>query len=125
VAKPELGMKRQCQNCGAKFFDLNRDPIVCPKCGTTFQATATVSRAAPRAAAPVADDDADTENPNVELVSLEEADASEEKVAASSDDDIEIEDDDSADETFLEEEEGDSDDVSGLIDSDLEDDEEA
>jgi len=37
VAKPELGSKRQCQNCGAKFFDLNKDPIVCPKCGTVFQ----------------------------------------------------------------------------------------
>jgi uncharacterized protein (TIGR02300 family) len=37
VAKPELGNKRQCQSCGAKFFDLNRDPIVCPKCGTTVE----------------------------------------------------------------------------------------
>lgn len=122
MAKPELGMKRQCQHCGAKFFDLNRDPIVCPKCGTTFQVTA-LSRAAPRAA--VADEEADTENPNVELVSLEDADAGEEKGAAVVDDDIEIEDDDSADETFLEEEEGDPDDVAGLIDSDIEDDEEA
>jgi uncharacterized protein (TIGR02300 family) len=122
VAKPELGMKRQCQNCGAKFFDLNRDPILCPKCGTTFQATA-ATRAAPRAA--VVDDDAETENPNVELVSLEDAEVPDEKVAAVADDDIEIEDDDPADETFLEEEEGDADDVTGLIDSDIEDDEEA
>ena len=37
MAKPELGAKRQCQNCGAKFFDLNKNPIVCPKCGTIFQ----------------------------------------------------------------------------------------
>ena len=37
MAKPELGAKRQCQSCGAKFFDLNKDPIVCPKCGTIFQ----------------------------------------------------------------------------------------
>ena len=36
VAKVELGTKRQCQNCGAKFFDLNKDPIICPKCGTIF-----------------------------------------------------------------------------------------
>ena len=123
MAKPELGIKRQCQNCGAKFFDLNRAPIVCPKCSTTFQPAA-VTRAAPRAAAAV-DDDADTENPNVELVSLEDADAPDEKVAVVPDDDIEIEDDDTADETFLEEEEGDADDVTALIDSDIEDDEEA
>ena len=40
MAKPELGAKRQCQNCGAKFFDLNKDPIVCPKCGAVFQGAA-------------------------------------------------------------------------------------
>ena len=122
MAKPDLGIKRQCQNCGAKFFDLGRSPIICPKCGTTFQAAA-VSRAAPRNV--VADDEADTENPNVELVSLEDADAVEDKAVAVPDDDIEIEDDDSADETFLEEEEGDADDVTALIDGDIEDDEEA
>jgi uncharacterized protein (TIGR02300 family) len=120
VAKPELGNKRQCQSCGAKFFDLNRDPIVCPKCGTVFQVTALSSRA-PSRAAPV-DDDAEPEVAGAELVSLEEADAGDEK-AAVVDDDIEIEDD-GADETFLEEEEGDPDDVAGLIDSDLADDEE-
>jgi uncharacterized protein (TIGR02300 family) len=32
VAKPELGAKRQCKNCGAKFFDLNKLPIICPMC---------------------------------------------------------------------------------------------
>jgi uncharacterized protein (TIGR02300 family) len=119
VAKPELGNKRQCQSCGAKFFDLNRDPIVCPKCSAVFQVTAP-TRASSRAA-PV-DDDAEPEVAGAELVSLEEAEAGDEK-AAVADDDIEIEDD-GADETFLEEEEGDPDDVAGLIDSDLADDEE-
>lgn len=36
VVKPEWGVKRTCHSCGAKFYDLKRDPIVCPKCGTTF-----------------------------------------------------------------------------------------
>lgn len=36
MAKPELGQKRTCQSCGAKFYDMSRSPIVCPKCGTTF-----------------------------------------------------------------------------------------
>jgi uncharacterized protein (TIGR02300 family) len=120
VAKPELGSKRQCQSCGAKFFDLNKDPILCPKCGTVFQVAA-VTRGSSRAA-PI-DDDAETEVAGAELVPLEDADATDDKVAAVSDDDIEIEDD-AGDETFLEEEEGDPDDVAGLIDSDLQDDEE-
>src|ERR1700709_2849299 len=28
VPKPDLGGKHQCLNCSAKFFDLNKDPIV-------------------------------------------------------------------------------------------------
>lgn len=36
MVKPEWGTKRICHNCGARFYDLHRDPIVCPKCGTTF-----------------------------------------------------------------------------------------
>jgi len=35
MAKPELGLKRTCVECGARFYDLNRVPTVCPKCGTT------------------------------------------------------------------------------------------
>jgi uncharacterized protein (TIGR02300 family) len=36
VAKPEWGAKRICHNCGTRYYDLHRDPIVCPKCGTAF-----------------------------------------------------------------------------------------
>ncbi|WP_040920890.1 TIGR02300 family protein [Saccharibacter floricola] len=35
MAKPELGLKRTCVDCNARFYDLNRVPAVCPKCGTT------------------------------------------------------------------------------------------
>jgi uncharacterized protein (TIGR02300 family) len=34
MAKPELGMKRLCVACGAKFYDLMKAPAICPKCGT-------------------------------------------------------------------------------------------
>jgi len=33
MVKPELGTKRICVACGAKFYDLRRTPVVCPKCG--------------------------------------------------------------------------------------------
>jgi len=36
VAKPEWGSKRLCTGCGDRFYDLQRDPIVCPKCGVVF-----------------------------------------------------------------------------------------
>ena len=124
MAKPELGAKHQCQNCATKFFDLNRDPILCPKCGTVFQA-APVARAPARAPAAVVRDEGEIEPDaaGVELVSLEDAEAGE-KPEVVADDDIEIEDT-PADDTFLEEEEEGEDDVTGLIDGEIEDDEEA
>lgn len=118
VAKPDMGTKRQCQSCGTKFFDMNRSPIVCPKCGTVYQAV--VARAAPRAAAAADDEEKDSES--ADLVPLEDADAPEDAVVV--DDDVEVEDDDSTADTFLEEEEEDGDDVAGLIDGDIETDEE-
>jgi uncharacterized protein (TIGR02300 family) len=51
MAKPEWGTKRRCTNtsCAAPYYDLNRQPIVCPKCGTTFQPDAVLK---PRRARP-------------------------------------------------------------------------
>ncbi len=34
MAKPELGEKHSCVSCGARFFDLLKEPAICPKCGT-------------------------------------------------------------------------------------------
>ncbi|HEV8389912.1 MAG TPA: TIGR02300 family protein [Dongiaceae bacterium] len=36
MSKPEWGTKRTCQSCGAHFYDLRKDTIVCPKCGVTY-----------------------------------------------------------------------------------------
>ena len=29
----KLGTKRQCQACGAKFYDLGKRPVMCSRCG--------------------------------------------------------------------------------------------
>lgn len=50
MAKPELGLKRTCVACGTKFYDLTRQPALCPKCGTEQPAEQPRLR---RAAAPV------------------------------------------------------------------------
>jgi hypothetical protein len=34
MAKPELGTKRVCVACSARFYDLTKSPASCPKCGT-------------------------------------------------------------------------------------------
>ena len=31
-----IGTKRICQSCGSKFYDLEKDPIICPKCNTVY-----------------------------------------------------------------------------------------
>ena len=123
MANPELGAKRQCQNCGTKFFDFNRDPITCPKCGTVFEAVAVpAARSVARAAAVREETEVEVDPVGVETVSLEEVEAGE-KVEAAAEDDIEVEDE-PADDTFLEEDEEENDDVSGLIDGDIDADEE-
>ena len=33
MAKPEWGTKRQCSKCGARFYDMGNEPIICPACG--------------------------------------------------------------------------------------------
>jgi len=36
MSKPEWGIKRICQNCNARFYDMHRQPIICPKCEHVF-----------------------------------------------------------------------------------------
>lgn len=37
MAKPELGEKRTCPECSARFYDLNKSPCQCPKCEHAFE----------------------------------------------------------------------------------------
>lgn len=37
MAKPEWGVKRTCQSCGTRFYDMTRSPIICPKCATVVE----------------------------------------------------------------------------------------
>src|SRR6185295_1891003 len=46
LAKSALGTKRVCTGCAAKFYDLGKDPIVCPTCDTVY----VIPKAPPRPA---------------------------------------------------------------------------
>lgn len=37
LAKPELGIKRTCPECAARFYDLCKMPCECPKCEHSFE----------------------------------------------------------------------------------------
>ncbi len=111
--KTARGTKRTCQSgaCGARFYDLGRDPIVCPICGSKYTiARGPVEsdrdesqRRAARKPEPIPAIDAEVA-PDLEvddaLVDVEGAD---EPVA------------DTADDTFLEEEEDAGGDVGGIL----------
>lgn len=36
MAKVDLGTKRVCPECGAKFYDLTKNPAICPMCQHSF-----------------------------------------------------------------------------------------
>ena len=108
--KAERGTKRVCQNqeCGSRFYDLNRDPIICPICQTVYKLDATAAEAAVAAPAPEARATKRPVTPEPEEV-LEGEDAlpaiegEDETVAAEED------------ETFLEAEEEDGSDMTNII----------
>lgn len=128
VSRPELGTKRECQSCSAKFYDLNKDPIICPKCGTVYQVAVaqTRMRAATETAreSVVADEDDVVLDDAAELISLEDVDEGDDETKGIPDADIDLEDDLEDDPFLPAQDEDDEDDVTSLIDGDLREDDE-
>ncbi len=107
--------KRTCQNddCSARFYDLNRDPIVCPECESKYtivvQVLTPAQLAAEKARKPVK---------AAELVEADDAKADDLPEGEEALADIEVVEEAGAvdaDETFLEEEEDSGADVSGIV----------
>jgi uncharacterized protein (TIGR02300 family) len=129
VVNAELGTKRTCPSCAARFYDLMKDPITCPKCGTSFISQAILPSKGdfPGAApAPVAkprekEEVEDQDTGDVELVSLEEVEEDnkdDDETAGIEDVDLGEEggdDEAEEDDTFLVEEEEEGGNMDGLI----------
>ena len=130
MSKPARGTKRVCPSCGARFYDLNRTPIVCPVCQSVYQVTPPPTRRGERAQ-PVEmrkaeEPEAEAPAPKgPEIISLEEAEEGASDVRAEEDEeivdlgeeaaDIPAGDDENA---FLEEEEEGEADVSDIVGGD-------
>jgi uncharacterized protein (TIGR02300 family) len=116
VVKAELGTKRTCPSCAARFYDLMKNPITCPKCGASFVAEVLLpskgdssSQAPAKPRPPVLEPEVEPV-PDVELVSLEEAETpAEDETAAIEDVDLgeEVPVEGEEDDVFLEAEEED------------------
>jgi uncharacterized protein (TIGR02300 family) len=139
VAKAELGTKRVCPETGRKFYDLNKAPVISPYTGKVVPAETPVARARPEAApaaaaprpAPAPAEEAVTPEPQeAEFVSLEEAEAESQGAKApveTAEPDLEEEveiDENLDDSTFIEEQEEEDADVTDIIGSDIENEEE-
>lgn len=116
----DRGTKRTCQNseCSARFYDLNRNPIVCPICGSKYAIAHS-----PVGAAALAEEKVQRK---VKKPEFEPAQSEAEAEDALADVDAEEADDagaDEADETFLEEEEDDGN-VSDIVGGPVEGEEE-
>lgn len=137
MAKAELGTKRVCPETGRKFYDLNKDPVISPYTGKVVPVETYVSRARPEPApvaprpAPVPAEEAATPEPQeAEFVSLEDAEAELQGAkapveTAEPDLEEEVEMDENLDNsTFIEEQEEEDADVTDIIGSDIENEEE-
>ncbi len=129
MVNAELGTKRTCPSCAARFYDLLKNPIVCPKCNANFIAAAILPSKGdyPGAAAPAPKPREkvvveETDKDDVELISLEdiEEDGKDDDETAGIEDVDLGEDaepaDGEEDDTFLVVEEEDGDNVSSLLD---------
>ena len=131
MAKAELGTKRVCPTTGRKFYDLNKDPVISPYTGeiVPIAVLPTSRRAAPVApVAPLAPEVEAPEAAEVELVPLEEADAEaeggkKEALVEGEEEDVEVADGGAEDDTFLETDEDEGDDVSDIVGGEREDEE--
>jgi len=125
MSKPARGIKRVCQSCGARFYDLGRTPIVCPSCQAVYQVTQPTSRRGERAPVPEVRAKAEPEVEAValepETISLEEVEEAGEDVAVEDEEIVDLGEEAEIpaagdDDTFLEEPEGDEEaDVSGIV----------
>ena len=125
MAKAELGTKRVCPVTGRKFYDLNKSPVISPYTGEIVPIAplpTSRSRSAAAAVAPVVPLAPEVEAPEaaeVELVSLEDADAEAEggkkDAAVEGEEEVEVADDGAEDNTFLETDEDEGDDVSDIV----------
>ena len=106
LAKPEWGLKRTCLNCGVRFYDMQRDPIICPSCETVFDPLALVRPKRARAAANRAKTKAQNKPiPNEEAEDQDELLIEGDEDAIDIDDDIDLESE-SADELLAEDQNG-------------------
>jgi uncharacterized protein (TIGR02300 family) len=126
MTKPELGTKRLCAGCGAKFYDLHHSPITCPKCNAVFEPVEVNKRFRTGIASkPKSDFEPVVADPEAEFISLENADAEaggeqSSGVVPETEDGVEADDRSLDDTALIEESEQEDADVTAFLGDDIE-----
>jgi len=94
-----LGIKRTCLACAAKFYDLEKDPIICPKCSKKFDVEDfnKPKRGRKKAVEEVVEDIELEDDDAIELLDEDAEDIADDDVVIA-DDDLGLEDDESIEE---------------------------
>src|SRR4029077_2390312 len=79
LIKTDLGTKRICPSCAARFYDLQRRPIECPKCNYTFEPEMLLKQRRTRVPEPVS-------KPAEAVAEEEETDEAEDEAAPAGED---------------------------------------
>ncbi|MFL2801941.1 MAG: TIGR02300 family protein [Paracoccaceae bacterium] len=117
MAKESWGKKRTCPKCDTRFYDLNKDPLICPNCEHTFSLDSImeVFKKSPKDT-PSKKSPAEKSTPNVEGIEPEDI-ILDEDLEEEANSNVDLEDD------LLEEEEDDTSPIGEIQDVAKEDDE--
>jgi uncharacterized protein (TIGR02300 family) len=133
LVKQDLGIKRVCPQCAARFYDLQKRPIECPKCQFSFEPESLYKQRRTRQPEPVAtvpagadtEDEEDTEeteeNEGEEIV---EPVADEAPVVMAEDDDEVVEEEPEPESAGMSVVDGDDEDAAADIEVEEDEDEE-
>ena len=138
LVKADLGTKRACPSCNARFYDLAKRPIECPKCGFSYEPEALFKQRRSRVTEPAdagvisAADTEDEEEDDEEEDNESEAEEEDEEVktvqetplnvtATGEDEDEEVEEEEAEAESGMSV--VDADEAEGIEDIEVEDDE--
>jgi len=131
LVKADLGIKRVCPQCAARFYDLTKRPIECPKCHFSFEPESLYKQRRARQPEPVAaipvtneaeDDEETEETEEAESEEIVEAVPDEAPVVMSEDDDEVVEEEPEPEAAGMSVVDADEEDV--VADIEVEDDEE-
>ena len=96
MPKEEWGVKRLCPHCASRFYDLNKDPMTCPVCDSSFTLESLTSAGRNRALVP---EKAHAREADLDVEDLNDDDLDNPAADTDIDDDL-LEDDDDDDATL-------------------------